>query len=530
MGVRHNERCKECKKQVFALLINIFGEVKENYNLNISNRKTAFQKTPYYSNLEDIYSSLQNFRGHKNFIKRKELPNVDYYVVDHEFIIEFDESQHFTELRKLALERYPDKIKLGFDRHKWIDLCQKFDRHDNDPKYRDEQRAWYDTLRDFSPSLLHLRPTVRLFAQDYVWCDLDPDNEKDQDMFKKFLKIKLYNYKSTIIHQNPEYVNKKLFLTDKNKRRLFQTSNGEHIQIRFNRLGNLILHKITNNFEKIPLDYSLRKIGINYFDLKDPSVPQMIKYLVTPFMEVERIFNSIRYKYLESIYLSSLNNPHEYINAKYNNAFQSLAGINVYQGSTKNRKNNDDFWKSVGFKNPQKTKINFEDEKEELGFILDYFRKMDNEELSKVYVELIAIKPGFHELYIHSDYFDTDTFPTGDDIRSEVFRQLRGVSELEHSILNNLDRFPPEINRRSYFTYASCNITEGPFVFRKGIDIVYCNEIRKIKSPKDLKKLENNFYILDYYHKQMDSLSDLKHLLKKAEPFKGFVQQKLDVT
>jgi len=121
-------------------------------------------------------------------------------------------------------------------------------------------------------------------------------------------------------------------------------------------------------------------------------------------------------------------------------------------------------------------------------------------------------------------YFDTDTFPAGDDIRSEVFRQLRGVSELEHSILNNLDRFPPEINRRSYFTYASCNITEGPFVFRKSIDTSYYNEIRKIESPKDLKKLKNNFYILDYYHDKIDSLDDLKHLLKKAETFKGFIK------
>ena len=40
---------------------------------------------------------------------------------------------------------------------------------------RDEQRAWYDTLRDLVPSIMGLQPTVRLYASDQVWCSLDPD-------------------------------------------------------------------------------------------------------------------------------------------------------------------------------------------------------------------------------------------------------------------------------------------------------------------------------------------------------------------
>ena len=31
--VRHNERCKECKKRVLELPVAIYGEVKERYNL-----------------------------------------------------------------------------------------------------------------------------------------------------------------------------------------------------------------------------------------------------------------------------------------------------------------------------------------------------------------------------------------------------------------------------------------------------------------------------------------------------------------
>ena len=97
---------------------------------------------------------------------------------------------------------------------------------------------------------------------------------------------------------------------------------------------------------------------------------------------------------------------------------------------------------------------------------------------------MIAIKPGFHELYIHSDYFDKETIPTDDTIRSEVFRLLRCFSDLRTSEINKLDKMPPEINKKNYLTYASCNITEGPFVFRKSIETSYFDEIRKIKSKK----------------------------------------------
>ena len=39
--VTHNERCKECKKRIFELLIKLFGEVRINYNLNLFNRSEA---------------------------------------------------------------------------------------------------------------------------------------------------------------------------------------------------------------------------------------------------------------------------------------------------------------------------------------------------------------------------------------------------------------------------------------------------------------------------------------------------------
>ena len=51
------------------------------------------------------------------------------------------------------------------------------------PPYRDEQRAWYDTLRDLVPSIKGLQPTVRLYARDWAWCSLNPDSREDRERF-----------------------------------------------------------------------------------------------------------------------------------------------------------------------------------------------------------------------------------------------------------------------------------------------------------------------------------------------------------
>lgn len=131
---------------------------------------------------------LQNYRGFKRFVRTKTLPRCDFFILNPGFILEFDESQHFTIPRKITLELYPENFKLGFNRERWIKLCKKINARDNDPPFRDEQRAWYDTLRDFLPALLGLKPTVRLFVRDFVWCSLDPDNPSDVKKFERFLK------------------------------------------------------------------------------------------------------------------------------------------------------------------------------------------------------------------------------------------------------------------------------------------------------------------------------------------------------
>lgn len=186
----HNERCKECKTRIFELLTKLFGEVKINYNLNSSNNPESFIEKSHYNDLKNIFTLLQTHRGHNHFIRAKKLPNVDFFVVNPGFIVEFDESQHFTKPREISLKNYPSNLKINYNKERWINLCNKLHKKDNDPPFRDEQRAWYDTLRDFAPVLLNLKPTIRLFAKDYVWCELNPENKLDLIKFQDILTDK----------------------------------------------------------------------------------------------------------------------------------------------------------------------------------------------------------------------------------------------------------------------------------------------------------------------------------------------------
>lgn len=189
MPRQHNERCKECKKRIQQLLEALYGDVITNKKLELSSQPDAYSATPHGSALLSIFEALQAHRGHRDFVRVKTLPNVDYYIVSPGFILEFDESQHFTALRATALSAYPAELDAGFDTTRWKELSEKLNKRDNDPVYRDEQRAWYDTLRDFAPSVLGLLPTVRLYARDYPWCTLDASTPSDIARFQTMASL-----------------------------------------------------------------------------------------------------------------------------------------------------------------------------------------------------------------------------------------------------------------------------------------------------------------------------------------------------
>lgn len=187
---RHNDSCPRCKETIEKLLEKIFGGVEINHKFSIPANPEEFKGKHYYKYLKRIYSKIQAYRGYKKFTRAKTLPNCDFFIPEPGLLVEFDESQHFTAPRRIALANYPKNIKLGFDKQKWMDLCINIQARDKDPVFRDEQRAWYDTLRDFLPYIKGLKPTVRLYPRDLKWCDLDPQNPEDIKRFKKIISRK----------------------------------------------------------------------------------------------------------------------------------------------------------------------------------------------------------------------------------------------------------------------------------------------------------------------------------------------------
>lgn len=187
MKKTHNERCRDCKERIHSLLATIFDEVQVNYDINLPSRIEDYTNTYIYADIAPVYQALQKHRGHFEFVKAKKLPRVDFFIPNEKIIIEFDESQHFTEPREISLSFYQKNKQFGFSVNRWRKLCQDLNKRDNDPPYRDEQRAWYDTLRDFASLLWKTGKTVRLFSRDLVWCSLNPKAEPDVQTFMKFI-------------------------------------------------------------------------------------------------------------------------------------------------------------------------------------------------------------------------------------------------------------------------------------------------------------------------------------------------------
>ncbi|MBA3831223.1 MAG: hypothetical protein H0X34_04915 [Chthoniobacterales bacterium] len=134
------------------------------------------------SELLSILSAVESCRGLQIKGRTKHCLACDFYLPDHRLIIEFDERQHFTPLRAAALRAYPRRLRLGFDKERWIALCEEIRAGDNSPIYRDEQRAFYDSIRDIMAPKLGFKPVVRVFESDVLW-------EQEPTLSRKALAI-----------------------------------------------------------------------------------------------------------------------------------------------------------------------------------------------------------------------------------------------------------------------------------------------------------------------------------------------------
>ena len=187
----HSAHCRACKQRVREVLTAIYGECRANHQFPWPARPQDYAGTAIGASLEQICGALGDWRDQRDFIKSPQMPPCDFHIIDPPFILEFDESQHFSRARLITLQLYPKMMPLGFPLARWQELCREIDAQDNEPIDRDERRAWYDVLRDFAPIVYGFKRTVRLYAGDCEWCTLDAKDAKDRELCRSFFEQRL---------------------------------------------------------------------------------------------------------------------------------------------------------------------------------------------------------------------------------------------------------------------------------------------------------------------------------------------------
>lgn len=158
---------KEVTQQKNALQILL----NRRFNGDIVCEKTyPWLKTP--TEIDETYQkvieSLINYRGDTHFARKGYKLRCDFVCESQKVIIEYDERQHFTMARKLSLEAYKKEIPLDFDADLWIKACIDIKAKDNNPRNRDEFRAFYDSVRDIE-AFRHGYKLIRIMHSQNDW-------------------------------------------------------------------------------------------------------------------------------------------------------------------------------------------------------------------------------------------------------------------------------------------------------------------------------------------------------------------------
>ena len=131
----------------------------------------------YYDVLMELYRHLQGDWEGTTKKSHGHLTPDAYFPEPYNFIFEFDELQHFTKYRKSTFKFYPENIPIAYETEVYIEYCRhhnvaalakgadRYRRPTADFPYingRAAQRAFFDTCRDWLPTLHGLNPTLRL--------------------------------------------------------------------------------------------------------------------------------------------------------------------------------------------------------------------------------------------------------------------------------------------------------------------------------------------------------------------------------
>jgi len=188
---RNRNPIKNARRTAFKnILEKHFGKVEiekkfpEIYIPNLSNRLAMG------ADLQRILDRIESFRDMKIAKwQTNRMLSFDFFVTRINVAVEFDERQHFTLPRAASLRAYPDSAMLGYDKGKWIRLCEEINAGDNSPAYRDEQRAFYDAIRDIMAPRIGLKPVIRIYESDVLWEREDVSSRKINEILSHIQKV-----------------------------------------------------------------------------------------------------------------------------------------------------------------------------------------------------------------------------------------------------------------------------------------------------------------------------------------------------
>jgi len=226
---------------------------------------------------------------------------------------------------------------------------------------------------------------------------------------------------------------------------------------------------------------------------------------------IELVLNRLRLKYLQAIALSPAlrERPAQAVSLAFNTAFLSLAGLERTP-----------HWREMGFAARARYELGWDQEREDLASALGALTRC--KDVAATYAEALAVKPGFHEAWVH-EAFPDDAQEGPDTPRGRVFAILRG-SQL--GLIDLAGHYPADLSDPCCFLgYAPCTATEGPFVRRRHQGVSYFAELKRVGTiPSIVARrsiLRESFEVLEGCQRlrNEDTVFGLGRLLEEAEAF-----------
>jgi hypothetical protein len=275
-------------------------------------------------------------------------------------------------------------------------------------------------------------------------------------------------YLDAVVKAHPEYAGRWLLIADPGGAGLLRLANGSLAALRIDSRSGAL---------NCTWASSLRDVGRRFLGLRAPSVPQVLRRLVTPEMELERIFNVLRYEYVRGI-LTLERSPERVaalLHASHNSFCKALLGMPVRGKKGTARR----LLRKYGASTRGAPAVG--EATEALRAVLAFLFRLPTStaQLRRLYAELIAIKPGLHEIW--RDSLDLGrphwaglrdrlaAHPKDTDRRIRVLARFHGLAS--QPIAWSDERLANQINSYAYRSFAPCNITEGPCFMRKRPDI-----------------------------------------------------------